>query len=192
MHEKTLREIQNRVKNYLAEGRIQTKQKPEFVDFFLSHSINFLTSARAEYKLSTNPKESLRLGFSDYNGLIVVVNSSYYSMFNMARALLESSGIKIRTELSIHSVTYDALVHFFLVTRKLEKKLIESFSISMLESAELMGRDRAGQIMQEYLYEKKKRAMFTYKMGSNLVQAKAKTSLDRAIGFSDTLRGMIE
>jgi hypothetical protein len=32
-----IREIEKRVKDYLAQGIIETKQKAEFVDFFLKH-----------------------------------------------------------------------------------------------------------------------------------------------------------
>jgi len=87
LNDKKIKEIENRVKNYISEGIIITKENAEFTDFFLSHSKNFLNSAKAEYLLSTNKKESQRLGFLNYNGFIVVVNSSYYSMFHTTRAL---------------------------------------------------------------------------------------------------------
>ena len=80
LDEKKINEIKNRIKNYLTEGIIQTKWNYEFTNFFLKHSKNFLNSAKAEYKLSTDEKASQQLGFLDYNGFIVVVNSSYYSM----------------------------------------------------------------------------------------------------------------
>jgi len=187
LENKKIKEIESRVKNYIAEGIIKTKGRVEFVDFFLKHSKNFLNSAKAEYLLSTNEKESQRLGFLDYNGFIVVVNSSYYSMFHMARTLLEKEGIKIKTESSVHAVTFDALVYFFYLTKRLEKRLIESFAIAREESSELLGQQRATEMIQDYLYEKRKRATFTYKMGSELVEAKAKTSLERATKFHDEL-----
>ncbi len=191
LDKKRIKEIENRVKNYIAEEVIKTKGKSEFVDFFLNHSRNFLNSAKAEYLLSTNKNESQRLGFLDYNGLIVVVNSSYYSMFHMARALLEKEGIKIKTEHSIHAVTFDALVYFFYLTKKLEKKLIESFMQAREESAEIQGQERATEMIDDYFYEKRKRSTFTYKMGSELVQAKAKTSLARATRFHNELKALI-
>jgi len=46
--------------------------------------------------LSTNPDKQQYLGFTSFNGLLWVVNASYYSMFYMARALLENEGIKIK------------------------------------------------------------------------------------------------
>jgi uncharacterized protein (UPF0332 family) len=188
---KKLKEIESRVRNYLVDGVIQTKKQAEFTDFFLTHSMNFLNSAKAEYLLSTNEKESQRLGFLEYDGFIVVVNSSYYSMFHMARALLENEGIKIKTERSVHAVTFDALVYFFYLTKKLEKKLIEFFAMVKEESSELVGQQRATEMIQDFLYEKRKRATFTYKMGNELVEAKAKTSLDRATKFHAELKELL-
>ena len=45
--------------------------------------------------------------------------------------------------------------------------------------------------MKEFIYEKVKRATFTYKLGSELVEAKAKTSLERATKFHDELKELI-
>lgn len=188
---KKLKENENRVKKYMTERIIKTKQKPEYVDFFLKNSRNFLNSAKAEYLLSTNKQESERLGFVDYNGFIVVVNSGYYSMFNMVRALLENEGIKIKTEHSIHAVTFDALVYFFYLSKKLEARLIESFANAREESAEIFGQRRAAEMVQDLFHEKNKRATFTYKMGSEIVKAKAKTSLDRSTKFYDDVRSLI-
>ena len=192
LNEEKLKHIQKEVKRYLDEGIVVTKQKPEFTNFFLEHSKNFLNSARAEYLLSTDQKKSEDLGFIDYNGLIVVVNSSYYSMFHMARALLESEGIKIRTDFSIHKVTFETLVYFFYLTKKLEKRINESFAIAKGESAEVLGQDMAQQLITDLMHEKTKRSTFTYKMGSDLVLAKAKTSLNRAIKFQEEIKNIIK
>lgn len=191
LEEKRIKEAEKRVKQYLAEGIITTKGDAEFVDFFLNHAQNFLNSAKAEYLLSTNEEESKRLGFLEYNGLIVVINSSYYSMFHMARALLEKEGIKIKTEMSVHAVTFDALICFFYLNKKLEKRLIESFARAREESAEIRGQERAAEMIQDFFREKRKRSTFTYKMGSELVKAKAKTSLDRATKFYDELKELV-
>ena len=110
----------------------------------------------------------------------------------MARALLEKEGIKIKTESSIHAITYDALVYFFYLNKKLEKRLIESFIIAKEESFEIMEEQRASEMIQDFLYEKRKRSTFTYKMGSELVKSKAKTSLDRATNFYNDLKELVE
>ncbi len=115
-----------------------------------------------------------------------------FSAFHMARALLEKEGIKIKTESSIHAITYDALVYFFYLNKKLEKRLIESFIIAKEESFEIMEEQRASEMIQDFLYEKRKRSTFTYKMGSELVKSKAKTSLDRATNFYNDLKELVE
>ncbi|MBT5023205.1 hypothetical protein HOK51_03130 [Candidatus Woesearchaeota archaeon] len=191
LDDKKLKEVENRIKIYIADGIIKTKEAVEFTDFFLKHSTNFLNSAKAEYLLSTNKDASQKLGFLNYDGFIVVVNSGYYSMFHMARALLESKGIKIKTEHSVHSVTFDALVYFFYLNKKIEKKLIESFAESLEESAEIQGQQRAAEMMNDFLFEKRKRSTFTYSMGSEIVEAKAKTSLNRAIKFHEELKSFL-
>lgn len=191
LDEKKIKEIKSRISIYISDGIIKTKERSEFIDFFLNHSKNFLNSARAEYILSTDKDAAEKLGFLDYNGFIVVVNSSYYSMFHMARALLESNGIKINTEKSVHAVTFDAFVYFFYLTKKIEKSLVESFVESMEESAEIQGQERAKEMMNDFLYEKGKRSIFTYQMGSGLVKSKAKTSLDRATRFCAELKGVV-
>ena len=66
-----------------------------------------------------------------------------------------------------------------------------NLSLKREESAELAGQQRAHEIVRDFMYEKRKRATFTYKMGSELVEAKAKTSLDRANKFHDELRGIL-
>ncbi|MFH1641937.1 MAG: hypothetical protein ABIC04_03475 [Nanoarchaeota archaeon] len=57
--DKKVKEIESRIKHYISEGIIKTKEKVEFVEFFLTHSKNFLNSAKAEYLLSTNEEERL-------------------------------------------------------------------------------------------------------------------------------------
>ena len=109
----------------------------------------------------------------------------------MARALLESERIRLRTDRSIHAVTFDALVYFFYFTKKLEKRLIESFADAGEESAELAGREKARELMEDLMHERNKRGIFTYKMGTELVESKAKTPLSRAIQFHDEIRNII-
>lgn len=58
LDDKKIKEVENRIKNYIADGIIKTKEKVEFVEFFLKHSKNFLNSAKAEYLLSTNEEEA--------------------------------------------------------------------------------------------------------------------------------------
>ena len=112
-------------------------------------------------------------------------------MFYMARALLENSGIKLKADLSIHALTFDALVYYFYLTGKLQKQLFEFYVAAKEDVAELLGQQRAGEMIQEYFYEKRKRASFTYETGEHAIESKAKTSLQRATKFNKEIRRMI-
>lgn len=190
--EKKLKEAENRVKQFISEGIIKSKGKPEHVDFFIKNADNSIDSAKALFELSTNPQKQESLGFTSFNGLLWVVNASYYSMFYMARALLENSGIKIKADLSIHAVTFDAVIYYFYLTGKLQKEFLEDFIEAKEDAAELLGKQKADELMEAYFFEKKKRGVFTYDMGTVLVQSKAKTSLERAQKFRRELKKIID
>lgn len=192
LEEKKLKEAENRVQHYVAEGIVKIKEKSEHTAFFLKNSSDAIDSAKVLYEISTDPDKQKFLGFTSFNGLLWTVNASYYSMFYMARALLENEGIKIKTDLSIHAVTFDTLVSYFYLTKKLQKELLDDFIEAKEEAAEILGKQKADELMEDYFFEKKKRAAFTYEMGEILVKSKAKTSLDRAQRFRREILKIIE
>jgi uncharacterized protein (UPF0332 family) len=180
--------VQSRIKQYIADRIIVSKQKAEHVEFFIKNSDDSLQSARCLFDVSTKHDYP---GYDDLTGFLWVINASYYSMFYMARALLEHAGIKLKAELSIHALIFDAVVYYFYLTGKLEKQLFEYYVAAKEDVAELLGQQRAGEMIQEYFYEKRKRATFTYETGKHAMENKAKTSLQRAIKFNKEIRGMI-
>lgn len=109
-------------------------------------------------------------------------------MFYMARALLESDGIKIKSEASVHSATLAAFIHYFFLTGKLEKKLVEDLADAEEEAFILLGKGRASGLIEDYMREKKKRGIFTYEIGAVAMQNKAETSLSRAKQFCEEIR----
>ncbi|MBT6820832.1 hypothetical protein HOA56_00250, partial [archaeon] len=110
INDKKLREIELRVKHFLRDEIIKTKQHVEFTDFFLINSEKSLNSANALYDLSTDIEMQHKTGYINFDGFLWVVNACYYSMFFMTRALLENEGIKIKSDLSVHSITFDTLI----------------------------------------------------------------------------------
>jgi hypothetical protein len=112
--------------------------------------------------------------------------------FIWLRALLEKSGIKINTNISIHAITFDALVYYFYINGKLEKKFIEYFIEAKEDAAQILGKQKADELIEEYLFEKNKRGTFTYEMGIVLFKSKAKTSLERAQKFTREVKKIIE
>ena len=192
LDEKKIREIRKRAENLIREGVIIKTKDKRFVHFFLNNAKNSLDSAKLLLEVSTNNNLKNSLGFADFNGFLWVVNSAYYSMFYMARALLENEGIKIKTDLSIHQVVLDALVYYFHLTGKLQKKLVEDFAEAREEAAETLGKEKAKELVEDYFYEKEKRAAFTYEMGAIAMQNKAQTSLERAKRFNEEIRKILE
>lgn len=108
-----------------------------------------------------------------------------------AKAMIESEGIKIKTNISIHGVTFDTLVSYFYLTGKLQKEFLYNFIEAKEDAAEILGKQKADELIEEYFFEKKKRGTFTYDMGEILIKTKAKTSLERAQKFRTELKKII-
>src|SRR3989338_6456033 len=191
LEDKKLKESGDRVKQYQNDGIVK-KGKPEHVEFFLKNADNSIDSAKALFELSADTEKQKLFGFTSFNGLLWVVNASYYSMFYMARAMIENEGIKIKTNVSIHGVTFDTLISYFYLTGKLQKEFLEDFIEAKEDAAEILGKQKADELMEDYFFEKKKRGTFTYDMGVVLVESKAKTSLERAQKFRREIKKIID
>jgi len=181
-------EIERRMKKHIANQVVVSKQKVEHVEFFLKNAEESLQSARCLFDISTKHDYP---GYDNLSGFLWVINASYYSMFYMARALLENEGVRLKSDLSIHTLTFDALVWYFYVTGKLQKRLFEFYLKAREDAAELLGKMRAGELIEDYFYEKNKRASFTYETGERAMESKAKTSLSRATKFNKEIRRII-
>ncbi|MEK6887542.1 MAG: hypothetical protein AABX14_01210 [Candidatus Aenigmatarchaeota archaeon] len=177
------KESAQRVSEYLRNGTIAKEKEVEFVSFFLNNAKNSLGAANLLWNTSTDKALQKTLQIEGFNGYLWVINASYYSMFYMARALLESTGIKMKQKKFVHEVTYHCLVHYFYTTKKLQKIFVDDFEEAGRETAELLGQQRAAELMEEYHNEKKKRGNITYETGIVALQQTAKTSLERARRF---------
>ena len=118
LDENKLKRIERRIPGYLRDGLITKNGEQKFVEFFLRNARNSLKTA--EMLADASPKESKDP--EEYDGSLWVINAGYYSMFYAARAVLESAGIEIKTEQSVHGITFDAVVYYFYLNGKLEKK----------------------------------------------------------------------
>ena len=192
LDEKKLKEIENRVKQFTAGGIIKSKQPKKYVDFFLTNANDSLRTARCIYDMSTNKDYQEYTGYEGLKGFLWVINASYYSMFYVVRALLENEGIKLKSDLSIHSLTFDALIYYFYLTGKLQKRLFEQYIEAQEEANEFLGKQKADELVEEYFWEKGKRGKFTYETEEFAIQSKAKTSLDRATKFNTEIKMIIE
>ncbi len=189
---KKLKEVEYRLKNYVAEGTIKTKAVPTDVNFFLKNAENSIASAKLLFDVSSREDLRQATGYLKFNGYLWVINASYYSMFYMARALLDNMGVSLKSELSIHALTFDALVYYFYLTGKLQKELIEAYAEAKGEAAGLLGKETADELIETYFYERNKRTQFTYETGELAMQSKAKTSLERADKFNTELKRIIK
>ncbi len=192
LDERRIREIRQNMETFIKSGIIKKEKEKKFVQFFLTNAKNSLNVSNLLYNISMSENLKNDLGFPGFNGFLWVINSSYYSMFYMARALLENEGIKVKTAMSIHSIVFDALVYYFYLRGKIEKRMIEEFEEANEEAAEILGKERSKELIEEYYYEKRKRAVFTYDMGKIAMENKARTSLERSKRFNEEIRKIIE
>ncbi len=186
--EKQVEEVKYRFKQYLQEKLVSKTTPNEFTVFFLNNSGDSLETAQVLFKISTETSLQQSLNLSNFNGLLWVINSTYYSMFYLVRALLETKGVRLRTSQSIHSLTFDALVYYFYANGTFEKKLVEQFKEAQEEASEILGREKARDLIEKYSFEKEKRGRFTYEMGQVVLRSKAQTSLERAISFNTEIK----
>ena len=124
-----------------------------------------------------------------------IINISYYSMFFAATALLAKYNKKIDSEVSIHILTYHALVHYFVnEDNKLEKQFIEEYKNAVDEAEELLriSERKSFEFVNDFKNELEKRKIFTYNLGSIAEKNKAETSLKRAKSFVRVVENMIK
>ena len=191
LEDKKIEEAKNNAIKDINSGKIIKTKDSKYIDFFLKNAKDSLDSAKILLDLSLNEKTKNSLGMPDFNGFLWVINSSYYSMFYMARTLLESIGVKIKTEESMHFLVFNALVYYFYSTGKLERHFIEDFENAQEESAQILGKEKAREIISDYSSEREKRGKFTYETGEIAMKGKAETSLSRAKRFYEEARKIL-
>ena len=184
--------IRKEVEKSMKNGEIIETSKGDFAHFFLKNAFDSIETAKLLIEVSTKEEMQSSLGFPKFNGFLWVINSSYYSMFYTARALLDSRGITIKADNSVHSVTFNALVYYFYLNGKLERRFIEDFKEAGEEAFEILGKEKAKILIEEYSSEKEKRNKFTYEIGEIAIKGKAETSLKRAKKFNEEARKIID
>ncbi|MFA5856418.1 MAG: hypothetical protein WC867_03605 [Candidatus Pacearchaeota archaeon] len=191
LDEKELNKIKYTTEQLIREEKIIREKNEKYIEFFINNSRNSFDTAKLLYEVSVNSDLNNNVGYPGFNGYLWVINASYYSMFYISRALLEKEGIKIKTEIGIHSIVFNALVYYFYLTGKIEKNILEEFTVAKNEASDLLGKEKAKELIEDYQNEKEKRSRFTYEMGLIAMENKAKTSLDRARKFNEEIRKML-
>ena len=189
---KKIEEIKRLVLRQIEEGIIvKREENKKLVSFFINNAEDSLNSAQLLYKVSINPKLQNITGFPDLKGYLWAINASYYSMFYIVSALLASIGIKIKSEIGIHMLTFNAFVYYFYLTNKITKNYVEEFLEAMKDSGELLGKEeiykkadeKAKELVSDLDFEMNKRKTFTYELGKEKIEIKAATSIKRANNF---------
>lgn len=202
LDEKKLKEIERNIPAMRNEGEINKDNKnKDLVKFYIESALVSLNTAKILNDVSS--KDFLKKQFDfideDFETYLWIINSSYYSMFYMAGALLAKIGIRIKSEIGIHKKTFETLVYYFYLTKKIAKQYLEEFEEAQKESQELLRtgepiiimQEKAKELMIKYGFEMDKRVQFTYNMGKKAKLSKALTSLKRAVEFyNECLRVM--
>ena len=191
LEDKKIEEAKNNAIKNINSGLFTKTKDTRYIDFYIKNAKDSLDSARVLFEVSVNDKTRNVLGMPNFNGFLWTINSSYYSMFYMARALLESIGIKIKSEESIHFLVFNALIYYFYSNGELERHFVEDFEDAQEESSEILGKEKAKEMISDYSNEKEKRARFTYETGEIAMRNKAETSLARAKKFNEEVRKIL-
>ena len=188
LDDKKLEEIKKNIAMLRNEGEItKDDNNKKLAGFYVENAFTSLNTAKILNNVSTDASIKKKFDFIDDNfeTYLWIINTSYYSMFYMAGALLAKAGIKVKSSIGVHEKTFQAFVYYFYLTKKIAKQYIEEFEEAQKESNELLGmmQQRVKDLMLKYDFEMDKRAKFTYNIGLKAKESKALTSLNRAIEF---------
>ena len=194
LDDKKLKEIERKVPLMVDEGEISKGgMNKGLAIFYVENALISLNTAKILNEVSSNKSIKEKFDFinEDFESYLWIINSSYYSMFYMAGALLAKAGIKVKSEMGVHKKTFESLVYYFYLTKKIAKHYLEAYEEAQQESQELLGAEeplvvmqkKAKELIAKYDFEMSKRARFTYNMGEEVKLNKAATSLTRAIEF---------
>jgi len=199
--EKEVKQSERIIPELIAEGEINTRlpsaEAQKFAAFYLKQSEIALRTAALLFEVSTDEeKKRYHKLQAEFETLLWVINSAYYSMFYAVNALLANKGAKIKSEQGIHRKAAQAFVYFFIRNGLLARKLFEEFSRAQQEATELLGleefENKAKAMSKDLDYERKKRRTFTYETTESIKQRTAQTSLERAKTFFEIIRSLIK
>ena len=174
LSEKRIKEAENNVRSYLAEGLLKKAAAEEkVINIFLN-----------------NAKESLKVAEEVYqknHSELWVIVCSYYAMYYYANAIMLKFGYKVGDKI-VHKVTSDALIVY--IRKKLKESLIEEYEETKEEALNLAGM-RADEIIKSFDFERSKRGLIQYKTLEVEKKSKARTSLQRAKEFAREMEKLL-
>ncbi len=203
MMDDELRKAEKNIPTYLREGMlVKDAGYSQFVLFFQDNAKMSFQLANFLFKLSTDKQIKKQNGFpEEYECLLWVIVTAYYSMFYMANAALAKIGIKVSDKIP-HKVTQDALIIYFLKSKRLAKSLLEDYKATKAEVLNLMNVNeedllkdfqiKAQELVATFDYQRRRRGEFQYEIKTSAKQQVAQTSIDRAKKFIQEITLVIE
>lgn len=173
--EKRKKDAQNNFTTYLKEGLLKKEHNDLALHKYLEN---------AELSLRTS-SELMNSSLKPYLWVIV---TAYYAMFYQANAVILHYGYKTQDKIA-HKVTSDALI--YLVLDKLKKELLEDYEAIQQDALEIASA-KAETVIELYALELDKRSRFQYNMLEQTKEAKARTSLKRAVEFVFELKKLLK
>ena len=170
MDEKRIKKSEENFRRYLNDGLIKKSDFQEVI--YNTYMNNSAESLKAADELFRNKTSSLW-----------VVVSSYYSMFYIASAYIYKKGYKAGHEI-VHQIINEALI--VLARKDMENHFLEEY-----EEEKQKALSSCSSLLDEYEFEKSKRAQFQYETTGEIKESKAKTSLERAKRFVAVIRQLI-
>lgn len=186
-------EAEKNVARYIEDGWLFVKRKDiaQYLEFFLKNAETSLLTAKTLFELSSDNQKKQVFNLEEkFETFLWVVVSAYYSMFYTALALLAKNEIKIGDKL-VHRVVSDVLIANFLKNQKLAK-LLENYEEAREQTLQIVGSERAKELVESYEYERHKRHNLQYELGSMAKHNLARTSLERAGKFVAEIRNIIK
>ena len=174
----------------------------------LSKSENAKRTASYILKIMEDPKANELFDAENYDGTLWIINASYYRIFFLAQYLLALDNKKLpeNTE-DTHKTTELALMYYFIIKgsdlenkKNLKWEDIKQSRLSRAlelmteanEECQELTQQKAKRIIEHMDAERIKRHEFTYSMTVDAELTKAKTSIKRAIDFSDIVKEYIK
>ena len=174
LDKKRIKEAEDNVRSYLAEGLLK----------------KIVPNKQVMDVLLKNGRESLRVSEeihkTNISDLWVIV-CSYYAMYYYANAVLLKLGYKVGEKI-VHKVTSDSMIVY--VRGKLKESLIENYEETKEEALNLAG-IKADALIESFDFERNKRSLIQYRTIEIEKQSKAKTSLQRAKEFAQEMDKLI-
>ncbi len=163
LSDERIQEAKNNVRSYMQENLLKKKIfNPLIFETYMRNHRDALNVAKELHK-------------QELSALWVII-TAYYSMFYIANAVLYKLGYKTGHKIA-HKVTADALIVF--ARGRLKDSLLENF-----ETAKEQALAISDSQMENFDFERTKRARFQYETTEEIKFSKAETSLKRAEEFS--------